>query len=132
MEDVSMPAPARTWVSNASLISGVAVAIGVFILGASNANIEGGADIAFGMAMSCWMGLPLILLGLVKLFRFFPNTHTVLWAVGCFALFGSCWNVYFVSKGSTAALALIFIPLFLLAGYGILAFVFFWRRSRSR
>ena len=93
-----MPAPARTWVSNASLIAGVALGVGVFVLGASNANIEGAGDVAFGVATSGWVGLPLILLGLIKLFRFFPNIHAVLWGFGCFALLGSCWSVFVAPK----------------------------------
>jgi hypothetical protein len=132
VENVDMTAPIRSWICNASLISGAVLAIGVFGLSAPNAHIEGVGDAAFGVAIPCWVGLPLILLGLIKIFRFFPNTQAVLWGVGCFALFGSCWSVFFAAKGSTTAVALIFIPLYVLAGYGIVALVLLWRRGHSQ
>jgi hypothetical protein len=131
MENVNIPARARSWVCNASLITGVVLAIGVFALGARDANIEGLADVAFGVAMACWVGLPLMLLGVVKLFRHFPNAHWVLWVVGSTALLGACFEVFFRARGSTAALALIFVPLYLLVGYGVVAMVLLWRRKHG-
>ena len=132
MPDSSRATPPRSWVCSASLISGIVLGVGVFALSAPGATIEGIVDVAFGVAMSCWVGLPLILLGVIKVFRSYPNMHLSMWSLGCFVLFGACWQVFFAPRGSTAALGLLFVPFYLLAGYGVAAMVLLWHRNHSR
>jgi hypothetical protein len=132
MSSIPAATSKRTWVSHASVISALALAIGSFALGARTANIEGFGDVAFGVALACWVGLPLVLLGLVKVFRVFPNTHVALWAIGSVLLFGACYEVFFAAGGSTAGLALIFVPLYVLVGYGVAATVLLCQTKRKQ
>ena len=122
----------RTWVCRACVISALALAIGSNALGARSANIEGFGDVAFGVALACWVGLPLMLLGLVKVFRAYPATHVALWAIGSVLLFGACYGVFFAARGSTAGLALIFVPLYVLVGYGVVGAVLLCQTNRKQ
>ncbi len=121
-----------TWVCHSSLISALVLAVGTFAFGARSANIEGFRDVAFGVALACWVGLPLVLLGLAKIFRAFPITHVALWAIGTVLLFGTCYEVFFAASGSTAGLALLFVPLYVLVGYGVVAAVLLCRTNRKQ
>ena len=73
-----------------------------------------------------------MLLGLVKVFRVFPNKQVALWIIGSVLLFGACYDVFFAASGSTAGLGLIFVPFFVLVGYGVAAAVLLCQTNRKQ
>ena len=65
-----------------------------------------------GLCLSCWVALPLVALGAIRLFRRFPLTHATLFLIGVLASVMAVVSPY--GHRSTSAIALVTIPFFLL------------------
>lgn len=86
-------------------------------------SIKGFGDIVAGVLFSGWVALPLLLLGLVRIFREFRTAHIVLLVLGLVGSFGAVTSPY--GHGSTSAIGLVVLPFFLLVAYGVIGFVLF-------
>jgi hypothetical protein len=119
MESTKAPAPRRSATATVSLVS--AVVSGVAVL--PSLSIKGFGDIVAGVLFSGWVALPLLLLGLVRIFREFRTAHIVLLVLGLVGSFGAVTSPY--GHGSTSAIGLVVLPFFLLVAYGVIGFVLF-------
>ena len=119
MESTNTSSSRRPAVATASLVSAAIFAVAVL----PSLSIEGLETILAGALFSGWVALPLLLLGLVKVFRKFPTAHLVLLVVGLVASSGAVTAPY--GHGSTSALGLLVLPFFLLLIYGGVGFILF-------
>ena len=67
------------WIAN---VCGLTSAVVTFSLGVRTANIEGTADLAFGLGFAFWSGLPFFMLGAAKVLRHSVGLLTVLLLLG--------------------------------------------------
>lgn len=119
MESTKAPAPRRSATATVSLVSAVVSAVAVL----PSLSIKGFGDIVAGVLFSGWVALPLLLLGLVRIFREFRTAHIVLLVLGLVGSFGAVTSPY--GHGSTSAIGLVVLPFFLLVAYGVIGFVLF-------
>ncbi len=89
----------------------------------SGSNVEGVGEFALLFGFSCWVGVPLVALGQVRVFRPFPRVTFCLWAIGLVVEAALFYGVFIAPQGSTAGLAMLFVPLYLLVLYGVACLV---------
>jgi len=119
MSSTNTPAPRRSTTATISLVS--AVISGVAVI--PSLSINGFGGVLVGVLFAGWVSLPLLLLGLVKLFRQFATAHIILLVLGLVGSFGAVTSPY--GHGSTSALGMLVLPFFLLAAYGVVGFALF-------
>ena len=74
------------------------------------------SDKFIGLLIAVWPAFPICFLGMLEVFKKIPKIVTALVVFETLALFNLFFNVYFAhGSGSTAALGLVVIPLFILA-----------------
>ena len=127
MANTNTPRSRRSGVATASLASALFFGLIAFASGSAFKSLE---DAVVGILFSCWVALPLVLLGVIKLFRAFPGTHSVLLVFGFFASVCAVASTH--SGGSTSALGLVFFPFWLLLIYGVVCFVLLCVRVYSK
>lgn len=110
-----------------SRVSALVFAVVVFVSGAA---IKSFGDALCGVVVSCWVALPLLLLGVIKLFRAFPATHVVLLALGILASVFAAASPY--GYGSTSALGLVVLPFYVVVVYVLVAFVLLCVKTYSK
>jgi hypothetical protein len=126
MENPTPPSP-RSWVTTVSVVASAFFGVVVF---ASSSASESAEDAVASLLMAGWVALPLLLLGVVKIFRAFPTTHVVLLVFGCFSIVWAIGSAR--GAGSTAALAVVVIPFYLLIIYGVTSLVLMFRKDRLK
>jgi hypothetical protein len=119
MGSTNTPPRRRSGIATVSLVSAVAFAVAVL----PSLSIKGFGDMVAGVLFCGWVSLPLLFLGLMKLFRDFPITHLVLLVLGLAGSFGAVILPY--GRGSTSALGMVFVPLYLLVIYCVAGFILF-------
>jgi len=92
-----------------------------------NGGLEHTVD---AICFSGWVGLPLLLLGVIKVFRSFPVTHLVLLMIGL--IFSAFATASPFGHGSTSAIGLLTTPFFLLVIYAVSGFGLFCVRAYSK
>ncbi len=122
----------RPLASKLALVFGIGVAITDFVLAFPKQPEKQAVDLwIVGILFSGWQGLPLALLAQMKVFWRYPVVNWVLLSLGGVVLMKVLHEVYDAPHGSTAGLALIFGPLYVLAGYAVLWAVFKFAAARG-
>ena len=108
----------RPVIANVSL-----TAAGVFAVLTFGAGLASGGtgNAVAGVCISCWLALPLTLLGLVRLYRGFPLTHLILLVLGLLVSAFAAASPF--DHSSTSAIGLMTIPFFLLVVYALAGLV---------
>jgi len=115
MENVQPKQSGRTVVATASLVASAVCVVGVFV---SEIAMNGFVSPLGLLCLSCWVAFPLLVLGLVKVFRAFPGTHGVLLVMGVVvSAFAAASPPR--AHSSTSAIGLVTVPFFLLLLYGV-------------
>ena len=110
--------PAVCW---AATFSGIVLSIANLIMAMrSGATVRGPGDLVFGLLFSLWVGLPLLLLGQVKLSHRRPRVVLVLWLVGLLVTVKMLHEVFVDPSGSTTALGLLTTPFYLILGFSLI------------
>ena len=118
MDTAKPTPPSQSTVAKISLAGSAACAAIVFSSGVAMNGLENAIGI---LLFSCWAALPLLVLGLVRLFRQFPGTHAALLVLGISASVLAAAAPF--GRGSTSAIGLVTIPFFLLLIYAAAGFV---------
>lgn len=126
MENTNCPSPRRSATATVSLVSAVVSALATL----PGISINGFGDMMAGAIFSGWVALPLLFLGLVKLFRQFRTTHVFLLVLGLVGSFGAVTSPY--GRGSTTAIGMVLLPFYLLVAYGVAWFVLFCVKANSK
>lgn len=116
--------PTKPAVCTVATLSGVGFIL--ITLASATASHRGtqDSDVAFfDLVFSFWIGLPLIMLGQLKVFWRFPRLVKWLYAMGCCALVWMLFTVLVVPTSSTAGVAAFYIPLLLLMIYSVVVVV---------
>lgn len=77
----------------------------------------------FSVVFSIWLGLPFLILGQAKIFSRFPKLFGGLWFIGFAGTILVFVDVMFITRSSTAGIAMITFPLIVLILYGIAGLV---------
>ena len=85
----------------------------------------------FLVAFAIWVGLPLLILGRLRVFWSFPKITAVLYGVGLLLLGTLLFGVFVAPAGSTAALAIISVPFLLNSAYAATAVVLKLKKAAS-
>ena len=95
----------------------------------ASAEIDGLEGLVVAAVLAGWIALPLVALGAAKDLRAFPQTRLALLVVSDLSILGAILSVH--SRGSTGAIALLFIPLYLLVLYIVVGFVLLCHKDKQ-
>lgn len=110
-------------------ISLLLVAVNMALMASRGAIGKSAGDMLFGLLLCLFQAVPILLLSLGRIHQRVPKTVITLSVIEAVLLLWLVVNIYFVPSGSTEAIALFSVPLYLiLFNAAVIAVAYFFGR----